>query len=57
MKTKIPFSLDVLAASGASTVSDLPLDQLIEPLQNVLVGVVSALVIRGFSWLVAKMKS
>lgn len=53
---KSSIAVDTLAASAGTTLATVPVDQLLVPLQNIAVGVASALILRGFSWLANKLK-
>ena len=47
---------DGIVATGGVTVANVPLDGLLEPLQNVAVGVASVLILRLFSWIGSKLR-
>lgn len=47
-------SIDTIAGTAGATIATVPLDQLIVPLQNVAVGIASALILRGFAWIAKK---
>lgn len=49
-------SLDSVSASAGITLAQMPIDSAIEPLTNIAVGVVSALIIKAFAWLARRLK-
>ena len=46
---------DTVTATAGVTVATVPIEQLLLPLQNVAIGVVSVLILRGFGWLAKKL--
>lgn len=52
---KSSIAVDTLAASAGTTLATVPVDQLLIPLQNIAVGVSSALILRGFAWIASKL--